>query len=107
VAGGGDPNPDAAAAAGRAGMASRTNTLFSIPMLFFMGSASHLPTFNNGENDAVYWAIAGAVILFAEAQALIGPGSATQKPLTSVSGTIYAGLGLTVVLYLVGVLVNS
>ena len=26
-------------------------TLFSIPMLFFMGSASHLPAFNNGTND--------------------------------------------------------
>ena len=106
VAGGGDANPEAAARAGRAGMASRTNTMFSIPMLFFMGSASHLPTFNNGTNDAIYWVIAGAIIVFAEAQALIGPGSATQKPLTSVSGTIYAGLGLTVVLYLVGVLVN-
>jgi uncharacterized membrane protein len=106
VAGGGEANPDAAAKAGRAGMASRTNTLFSIPMLFFMGAASHLPTFNNGTNDAIYWVIVGAIILFVEAQALIGPGSATQKPLTSVSGTIHAGLGLTVVLYLVGVLVN-
>ncbi|MFT5696812.1 MAG: putative membrane protein, partial [Myxococcota bacterium] len=106
VAGGGDPNPDAAAAGGRAGMASRTNTLFSIPMLFFMGSASHLPTFNNGTNDMVYWLVAGAIILFAEAQALIGPGAPTQKPLTSVSGTIHAGLALTVVLYLAGVLLN-
>jgi len=106
VAAGGEANPAAAAAGGRAGMASRTNTLFSIPMLFFMGSASHLPTFANGSNDAVYWAIAGVIILFAEAQALIGPGAPTQKPLTSVSGTIHAGLALTVVLYLVGALVN-
>ena len=106
VAGGGDANPDAAAAAGRAGMASRTNTLFSIPMLFFMGSASHLQTFNNGDNDATYWIVAGAIILAAEAQALIGPGAPTQKPLTSVSGTIHAGLALTVVLYLAGVLIN-
>jgi hypothetical protein len=88
-------------------MASRTNTLFSIPMLFFMGSASHLPTFNNGTNDATYWLVAGALILFAEAQALIGPGAPTQKPLTSVSGTIHAGLGLTVLLYIAGVAINS
>jgi hypothetical protein len=87
-------------------MASRTNTLFSIPMLFFMGSASHLPTFNAGGNDSLYWIIAGAVILFGEAQALIGPGAPTQKPLTSVSGTIHAGLALTVVLYLIGAIVN-
>jgi uncharacterized membrane protein len=106
VASGGEANPEAAARAGRAGMASRTNTLFSIPMLFFMASASHLPTFNTGNNDAVYWLVAGAIILFAEAQALIGPGSVTQKPLTTVSGTIHAGLALTVILYLVGVLIN-
>jgi uncharacterized membrane protein len=107
VAGGGEANPAAAAAAGRAGMASRTNTLFSIPMLFFMGSASHLTTFNNGTNDTVYWLVAGALILFAEAQALIGPGAPTQKPLTSVSGTIHAGLGLTVLLYIAGVAINN
>ena len=106
VAAGGEANPEAAARAGRAGVASRTNTLFSIPMLFFMGSASHLPSFLTGNNDATYWIVAGALILFTEAQALIGPGTATQKPLTSVSGTIHAGLGLTLVLYLVGVFIN-
>ena len=106
VAAGGEANPEAAARAGRAGMASRTNTLFSIPMLFFMGSASHLPNFLSGSNDLVYWLVAGALILFAEAQALIGPGAATQKPLTTVSGTIHAGLGLTLVLYIVGVVIN-
>jgi len=106
VAGGGEPNPAAAAAGGKAGMASRTNTLFSIPMLFFMGSASHLGWFNNGSNDVVYWVVAGAIILFAEAQALIGPGAPTQKPLTTVSGTIHFGLLLTLVLYLVGAIIN-
>ena len=106
VAAGGEANPEAAARAGRAGVASRTNTLFSIPMLFFMGSASHLPSFLTGNNDMAYWLVAGVIILFAEAQALIGPGTATQKPLTSVSGTIHAGLALTLVLYVVGVFIN-
>lgn len=107
VAGGGEAIPEAAARGGRAGMASRVNTLFSIPMLFFMGTASHWPTFNNGENDAVYWVVAIVLMLAVEAQALIGPGAPTQKPLTSVSGTIHAGLGLTLVLYLVGLFLNS
>lgn len=108
VAGGGDANPDAAAAGGRAGMASRTNTLFSIPMLFFMGSAMHMPgSFLQGSNDVLYWLVAGAIILFSEAQALIGPGAPTQKLLTSVSGTIHGGLALTVLLYLVGIVTNS
>ena len=106
VAAGGEANPEAAARAGRAGVASRTNTLFSIPMLFFMGSASHLPSFLTGNNDMAYWLVAGVIILFAEAQALIGPGTATQKPLTTVSGTIHAGLALTLVLYVVGVFIN-
>ena len=106
VAGGGEPDPAAAAAGGRAGMASRTNTLFSIPMLFFMGSASFLPWFNNAGNLLPYWIVALAIIFFAEIQALIGPGAATQKPLTSVSGTIHAGLVLTLILFLVGVIIN-
>ena len=42
VAAGKPPNPAAAPAGARAGLASRTNTLLSIPMLFFMGAASHL-----------------------------------------------------------------
>ena len=37
VAGGGEADPAAAGAAPKAGLASRTNTLFSIPMLWFMG----------------------------------------------------------------------
>ena len=54
VAAGGEANPEAAARAGRAGMASRTNTLFSIPMLFFMGSASHLPNFLSGSLSLIH-----------------------------------------------------
>jgi uncharacterized membrane protein len=107
VAGGGDPIPEAAARGARAGMASRTNTLLSIPMLFFMASASHLLSFNNGTNDMLYWLIAGGLITLVEVNALIGPGAATQKPLTTVSGTIYAGLGLTFILYIVGLVVNG
>jgi uncharacterized membrane protein len=41
VAEGGEALPEAAAAAPKAALASRTNTLFSIPMLFFMGSSAH------------------------------------------------------------------
>ena len=103
VAGGGEANPAAAGAAGRAGMASRTNTLFSIPMLFFMGAASHFPALTaaldaGGGSLGLYWIIGLVVIGAIEVNALIGPGASTQKPLTTVSGTIHAGLGLTLVL---------
>ena len=76
-------------------------------MLFFMGSASHLTWLGSGANDVVYWVIAGAIILLVEVNALIGPGAPSQKPLATVSGTIHAGLGLTLVLFLVGVFLNS
>ncbi len=99
VAGGGEPIPEAAARGGKAGMASRTNTLFSIPMLFFMISASHLPGFLSDINNTVYWIVAGGLILAVEVNGLIGPGAATQKPLTTVSGTIHAGLALWLVLF--------
>jgi len=101
VAAGGDPIPEAAARGAKAGMASRTNTLFSIPMLFFMISAANLPGFLSGTNDMMYWLVAGGIITAVEINGLIGPGASSQKMLTTVSGTIHAGLGLTIVLFLV------
>ncbi len=104
VAGGGEANPAAAGAGARAGMASRTNTLFSIPMLFFMAAASHLTSLAKGADVGLhvltYWTAAIVIIGLVELNGLIGPGAATQKPLTSVSGTIHAGLALTAVLLL-------
>jgi uncharacterized membrane protein len=103
IAGGGEAIPEAAARGARAGTASRSNTLLSIPMLFFMGSAMHLPSLLASGATTGYWITALVVIIGVEAHALIGPGLATQKPLTSVSGTIHAGLALTLVLYIAGV----
>ncbi|MCP5059894.1 MAG: antitermination protein NusG [bacterium] len=107
IAAGGEAIPTAAAGAARAGLASRTNTMFSIPMLFFMGSARHLSTFHNGENDTVYWITALVIIGLLELNCLIGTGQGRQKYLGSVSGTIHAGVAATVVLYIVGVALNS
>ena len=107
VAGGGTALPEAAARGARAGLASRTNVLFSIPLLFFMGSAWHLLTLHNGGNDVLYWILALAIIVAFELNALIGTGQGRQKMLGTVKGTIHAGLGLTVLLYVIGVVVNS
>jgi uncharacterized membrane protein len=106
VAGGGEAIPEAAGRGARAGLASRTNTLFSIPMLFFMGSARHFDRFNNGGNDGLYWILALVVMLALEANCLVGTGQGRQKYLGSVSGTIHGGLLLTLVLYLIGSIVN-
>jgi uncharacterized membrane protein len=97
VAGGGEADPQAAALAPRAARASRTNTLFSIPMLFFMGSATH---FVFGGATAAYWVIALVLILLVEVNAL-APSFPLQKPLGSVAGTLWFGFALAVVLYAV------
>ncbi|MDJ0787248.1 MAG: urate hydroxylase PuuD [Myxococcota bacterium] len=106
VAAGGEPVPGTPEKGALAGRASRTNTLFSIPMLFFMGSASHLQNHLTGANDMIYWIIALALMAAVELNAVIGTG-ARQKYLATVSGTIHTGLGLTLVLFIVGRLVNT
>ena len=101
VAQGGEALPEAAGAAPKAGLASRTNTLFSIPMLFFMGSSAHL---NNGlassDTNMTALAVALVIILALQANAIFGK----QGPMTSVVGVIHSGLALTAVLYAVVVL---
>jgi uncharacterized membrane protein len=104
VAGGGQAIPEAAARGARAGLASRVNTLFSIPMLFMMGSASHF-TFVAGSSLA-WWVCVLVIVTAVEAQALIGPGLPTQKPLATVKGTIHAGLMISLLVYVVGCLVG-
>ncbi|HVA82016.1 MAG TPA: urate hydroxylase PuuD [Candidatus Binataceae bacterium] len=103
MAGGAAANPAAAPAGRRAGLASRTNTLFSIPMLFFMGAASHYNLFNEATSGGLLtWLIVGgAVIALVEINALVGAQGATKKPLDSVSGTIIAGFVLWAVMMVV------
>lgn len=93
---GGAANPDAAGAGARALLASRTNTMFSIPMLFFMGAASHLPlNLDVGTSLAPLWAVMFLIIGALELNALKGK----LGPLTTVRGVVHCGVGLTVVLY--------
>lgn len=93
VAGGGEADPAAAAAAPKAGLASRTNTLFSIPMLWFMGSSAHLPSGSIGANTTAI-IIALVIIAALELNAIFGK----QGPITTIAGVISCGVGLTVVL---------
>jgi len=94
IAGGGEALPEAAAAAPKAALASRTNTLFSIPMLYFMGSSAHLP--NGSMMSEMNALIAALVIIVAiEINAIVGkPG-----PIASVRGVITSGFVLILVLW--------
>ena len=88
---------DAAGAGARAGVASRTNTLFSIALLFFMAGARHLGitvdpyTYKFGLLAVLILLIVGGI----QVNAMIGK----SGPMTTVKGVIASGFGLTFVLY--------
>lgn len=90
-------NPAAAPAGARGGLASRTNVVLSIPLLFFMGSASHNPPVMP-RSGALFWIVALVILALVEANALWGkPGQGAAKPLGTIKGTLWAGFILTAV----------
>lgn len=96
VIGGGAANPEAAKAAPKALLASRTNVLFSIPLLFFMGASRHLGlTIPEGFSPGLVLGVITLIILALEVNAIKGK----LGPLTTVKGVIHCGVGLLVVLY--------
>ncbi len=98
VAGGGEALPGAAAALGKAGLASRTNTLFSIPMLFFMASSIHLGQLQTPIHNA---SAASLVVVYGLIAVLALNGVVGKTgPFTSVKGVIGSGFLLTAILYL-------
>ena len=98
VASGGTADPKAALVAPKALLASRTNVLFSIPMLFFMGAASHLPLPVTPESNLMAASVILTVLWLAiEANAIKGKISVMQ----TVKGVITAGFVLTAVIYAV------
>lgn len=102
VLGGGEAIPAAAGALAKAGLASRTNTLFSLPMLFFMGASGHLNglgratmSMENGVSSLAL-ILTLVIILGLEFNGIKGK----TGPMTSVVGVIHCGVGLTAVLLL-------
>ncbi len=96
VIAGGAPNPEAAKAGPKALLASRTNVLFSFPLLFFMGASRHL-NLDIPENfsPSAVLGIVTVIILALELNGIKGK----LGPLTTVRGVIHCGLALMVALY--------
>ena len=90
VLAGSEAMPDAAAAQAKAGLASRTNTLFSGPMLLGMLGNKYLavPIAEGGSATGLYVALGTIVAL--EANALFGG----MGPMKSVMGVIHCSLAL-------------
>ena len=87
-------NPATAGAAAQAGLASRTNTLLSIPMLFFMGAASHWNyAISDSSKVSVYVILAAIIILGIETNGLKGK----LGPMTTIKGVITCGFALTLI----------
>jgi hypothetical protein len=79
----------------------------SIPLLFFMGSASHMPL-PLPRNGAIFWIVALIITALVEANALYGkPGQGAAKPLATISGTLWSGFILTLVFYVWFMLIKA
>ena len=90
--------PGTAAALGKAGLASRTNTLFSIPMLFFMASSGHMAQLQT----PVHQASTESLTLVFGLIAVLALNGVVGKagPFTTVKGVVSSGFLLTVILFL-------
>lgn len=95
VASGGQALPEAAAAGATALLASRTNTLFSIPMLFYMGAASHLPITIDPSKQSAWWVVLAVIAGGLEINGIKGK----LGPMATVKGVITSGFVLTAVVY--------
>jgi len=84
---------DGPSSAAKAGLASRTNTLFSGPMLLGMLGSKHLTTVVGGASIGLYLAL-GLIVLL-ELNALFGK----QGPMTSVKGVIHMSALLTIAIW--------
>lgn len=107
VAAGGEADPDAPAAAKKAARASRCNTLFSIPMLFFMLFAAHGAEWFVGIDGTIaYWVLVLVLWAFIELSAL-GFIGGFDSPFNKAAfdkhqQTIWFGFGLLAIIYFVG-----
>lgn len=89
---------DAAKAGPKALLASRTNVLFSGPMLMFMGSSAHMTHGLLGNASPVALWLTIAIIALLEANAIFGK---LHKPMVTVKGIIHCSIALAVVLWLI------
>lgn len=94
VAEGGSADPNQAGAAAKALLASRTNTLLSLPMLYLMGSTAHGGISGGPWNEPSYsfWILI-VIVAVIEGNAIFGK----TGPITTVKGVIGSSVVLTLI----------
>jgi uncharacterized membrane protein len=104
----GQPADPAAATAGRkALLASRTNAIFSIPMLMFMTGASHFFAGNAGGGVAAVWIVTLLVVVVLELSALGmigGLEGPLTKPMAKHKNIAHIGVPLALVLMILWII---
>jgi uncharacterized membrane protein len=101
-ASGGQADPRAADAARRAFLASRTNVLFSIPMLFFMITSKHgafLFGTASFADKLIYWIVFAVLTVALQANALSGLTGSSKQYLEKPRSVILSGVVLWAILY--------
>ena len=108
VLAGREADPSVPPLARRAACASRTNTLLSIPMLFFMIATSHFAALGGydaaeGGDRAIWWIIVLVVAAAIEINALRSPAAGRPEAfyIDEHKNTIITGFALLVVLYVI------
>ncbi|WP_167880156.1 urate hydroxylase PuuD [Leptospira fletcheri] len=97
----GETTVDPAPNANRAFVASRTNTLLSIPMLFAMGAARNLPIAYSPNKLGMFLGLIGLIALIVEVNALVADQNGPSvKPIKSVKAVITSGSVFALVTYL-------
>ncbi|WP_016752000.1 urate hydroxylase PuuD [Leptospira kirschneri] len=98
----GETTENPAPRAARGLLASRTNTLLSIPMLFLMGAARNLSiSFDvTSANAHTFLGVILGILAIVEINALtVTPESTTFKPIKTVKGVITSGFILCLIIY--------
>ncbi|MCE9599583.1 MAG: urate hydroxylase PuuD [Spirochaetia bacterium] len=86
----------------RAFLASRTNTLFSIGLLFFMAAGSNLATnVNPAGSIGLYYLVISVLVALIEINALVATNGFTTKFIEKPVAVIHFGLLLAIIFYVI------
>ncbi len=93
----------------RATLATRTNVVLSVPMLFFMAAASHYALFRQlgSARLSLWYAAVAAAVVLVELNAFVGLEGFSKRPLATVRAAVGSGFALWAMLFAIGRLLTA